>query len=200
MVTTGMAGGRHATLHTQLRLCIHGEGISNQRIRNERRAQKAFGGLHNACTHGHAGWRAWTTIAFCNQSSLTKLVKMCALLLHPVATQGSCCMSCLHNPAWVARMCTNVTMGHATTARHLLQRRRLHHKLACRMLTLVAAGACLASVAALSGTPNGVPISTDCALRAEAWSFAQQALPRQGSFVELCVCPHDECAQAQWAC
>jgi hypothetical protein len=121
MVTTGMAGGRHATLHTQLRLCIHGEGISNQRIRNERRAQKAFGGLHNACTHGHAGWRAWTTIAFCNQSSLTKLVKMCALLLHPVATQGSCCMSCLHNPAWVARMCTNVTMGHATTARHLLQ-------------------------------------------------------------------------------
>jgi hypothetical protein len=53
------------------------------------RVNKADGALHGARTHWHTGWRTRTTIAPCDQS-LAKLVKICVLLLHPVATQGFC--------------------------------------------------------------------------------------------------------------
>ena len=36
-----------------------------------------------------------------------------------------------------------------------------------------------------SGTPRGVPLSTDCSLRAEVWSFGQALLPRKQQFQEL---------------
>ena len=38
------------------------------------------------------------------------------------------------------------------------------------------------STAGLSGTPNGVPLATDCALRTEVWAFSQVLMPRKGSY------------------
>ena len=51
------------------------------------------------------------------------------------------------------------------------------------LLTLASFGC---SLAALSGTPGGVPLSTDCLLRAQVWDFGVSLLSsRKGNFPEL---------------
>jgi hypothetical protein len=89
----GPKGAGHATLHTsfvrastQMKCDVH----------------KADGGLHGARTHWHTRWRTRTPIAPCDQSH-TKLVTMCALLLHHVATQGSCNPACACGPTFDER-------------------------------------------------------------------------------------------------
>ncbi len=45
--------------------------------------------------------------------------------------------------------------------------------------------ACTASVMVHSGTPDGVPASSDCAIRKAAWDYGRKLLPERGEFRTL---------------